>query len=370
MKPRLKNIITYLFIIFAFINCENNVNSSDKDDITEVLQSVIDAKIGDSVPGIQVSVSTDEFGTISVASGVANIENGEIMTVDHSLRIASATKLFTATLILKLIENNNISLDDTLSHLLPDISFSGADYITVKNLLQHTTGLLGYFNDDVSFQQYVLENPKETYTPKYLIDRALMLYSPGKEDVGVNFYYCNTNYVILGLIIEKYYNTTYTESIENEISDVFNLTETKVANDLENVNEMSEGYIYLSDDPILSNPYNHSFLFAAGNIVSKTTDLVRFIDLLMKEKIITGTTLEMMKSYFVDEDGNQYGLGLANFEGLGIGHNGLTLGYNSIIIYNSDYDISISVLINCLSVEASAEAVARSVLDAVIDFEN
>jgi len=365
-----KKIVIWIVIIFLLIGCENNLKSSVKKELKNVLQEIIDTEIGNEVPGIQISVKTTDFGVISLASGLANINENEKMTINHNLRIASATKLFTATVIMKMVEDEIISLNDTLNKLLPQFNFPEANNITLKHLLHHTSGFWGYFNNNDNFQEYVFDHPIEYYEPAELIDKAINLHLPIKEDIGSKFFYCNTNYVLLGMIIEKYSNLSYEENIGRTISTPFNLSSTSVVNDLSEVDDMSEGYIYIEEVPIKGNQYNHSFLFAAGNIISKTSDLVLFIDQLMNNNILNEDIVDEMKTFFIDDDGNQYGLGLANFKDLGIGHNGLTLGYTSIVVYNELHDISIAVLMNCLSASGNPEVIARKILQSIIDLEN
>ncbi len=358
----MKKIILLLLFCIFILSCETQDYISESNELKEKLHNLIQDEISPQIPGIQLSVKHPKYGIISVATGLANIADNITLSTKHNLRIASATKLFTATLIMKLVEDNILMLDNTIEQLLDDIKFATADKITVRNLLQHTSGFIGYFNDDTAFQNYVIENPYKIYEPKTLVEKALKLHVPEEAEIGVKFYYNNTNYVILGMIIEKYFQKSYQESVHDQIAEIINLNYTSSLNDLLEAENMAEGYIYLEDEPLLGNKYNHSFLFSSGNIVSRTSDLVKFIDSLMKNEILTRESLIKMQSYITNDDGALYGLGIAQFIDLGTGHNGLTLGYSSIIVYNEEHDLSIAVLMNALSSDTNPEAVARKAL--------
>jgi len=355
----LKSLFFLLF--FIVVSCNNDI--TEKEELKTKLQNLINKEITVLVPGIQLSIKHPNLGVISVASGQANIKENINLTITHSLRIASATKIFTAVLIMKLVENKIININDTMKTLLPNLEFKTANIITLKDLLQHTTGFKGYFNDDDDFQEYVIDNPKEVYSPEILFKKALNLHTPIESEINDEFHYTNTNYIILGMIIEKYFNKSYKKCVEEEIINPLSLKNTLAINDISEIKDMAEGYFFIDNTNISGKKYNHSFLFSAGNIISRTSDLVEFIDALMKNKLISKETLSIMKKYInTSSEDLEYGFGLGNFKNLGVGHNGLTLGYTSIVIYNKELNLSIAVLINALSKNASPIEIAKKVL--------
>jgi len=346
--------------MLLFVSCSSD-SSNSTESLVDNLQKMINNEISEEVPGVQLSVYSPETGQIDLSAGKANLDTDEKLTPGHKLRIASITKLFTATLIMKMVEENILSLDDNLSELLPELEFENNHLIKVENLLNHTSDLMGYFNDDYDFQDFVLDNPENVYLPEELVLKAVSLHTPQPENISQNFHYCNTNYVLLGMIIEKYSGKSFSEYLVENICQPLNLSLTQSADLTADIFKMSKGYSFL-DNQILSYDYNHSFLFSAGNIVSNTSDLVKFVYNLFHGNVISLNTISEM----LPPENSIYGLGIADFTGLGKGHNGMTLGFTTILIYNEQYDVSIAVLTNCLSGSVDPQGIAEQALDLFI----
>jgi D-alanyl-D-alanine carboxypeptidase len=162
------------------------------------LQQALDHKAKElNVPGIQASVRAKDFywqGT----SGSTDWGKREKLTAEHILRIGSVTKNFTAAIILKLYEQGKINLDDTMNKWFPE--YPGYDTITIRWLLNHSSGIYNYTENLWLGAQSVLWRHKK-WNPDTLLNsirNKKFYFIPGE-----GHHYSNTNYLILGLIIEK-----------------------------------------------------------------------------------------------------------------------------------------------------------------------
>jgi CubicO group peptidase (beta-lactamase class C family) len=207
MKTGTKVFIVPLIIITVFLlfasSCEKEDNANllfDNTTINELENIVMENMIyqGYEIPGFIVGIWTPDQGKWVQAFGNANLEPIEIMTVNKGFRIGSVTKTFTATIILQMVDRGQIDLDETINN----IGFNevhNSDMITVKQLLNMTSGLPDYIYDE-EFIDAFLNNPTNVWTPQELVDMAMI--RPVNFLPGEDYEYCNTNYILLGMIIE------------------------------------------------------------------------------------------------------------------------------------------------------------------------
>lgn len=138
--------------------------------------------------------------------GLANLEDKTANEPDTVFRLGSITKQFTAAAILLLEERGALTVDDPLSRYIPD--YPNGDKITIHNLLTHTSGIPEYL-------QYVDQSDDYPYTPAELID--LFKHEPLSFNPGEKFTYSNSNYILLGYIIEQVSQMTYEEFMKENI---------------------------------------------------------------------------------------------------------------------------------------------------------
>ncbi|MGV9453067.1 serine hydrolase domain-containing protein [Streptomyces sp. NPDC003635] len=171
------------------------------------------------VTGVAVRLETRR-GTVTARAGVGDLVTGRPVPTDGYLRLGSTTKTFVATVVLQLAGENRISLDQTVEQLLPGVvSGAGNDgrTITVRDLLQHTSGLSDYVYDvfpDPSVQTY-FANRWRAYAPEELVKLA-MRHEPAFP-AGTRWSYSNTNYVLAGMIIEKITGHTWEQEVDDRI---------------------------------------------------------------------------------------------------------------------------------------------------------
>ena len=191
------------------------------------LQQILEnAIIQQEIPGIVLYISTPEE-VWEGAAGVADLETRTPMKPSDRFRIASISKMFVAAVTLQLVEQSELGLEDILTDWLPeDIAnrLPNADEITIRQLLQHTSGLADYLEND-EFEARV-ENTSPTHIWKA---REAIAYAYDLEpefDPGEDFFYSNTNYLALELIIEEITGNTLAEAMRSRIHSPLGLNET------------------------------------------------------------------------------------------------------------------------------------------------
>ncbi|HKK83107.1 MAG TPA: serine hydrolase domain-containing protein, partial [Atribacterota bacterium] len=230
-KKEILMFIVLLFIMSVFVLFANSCNK--KDDVSLIfdkktvnaLEDIVIEKMiyqGYEIPGMIVGIWTPDQGKWVQAFGNAKLDPITVMTVDKGFRIGSVTKTFTATVILQMVERGQIDLDETINNIgFNDVLNS--DMITVKQLLNMTSGLPDYIYDE-EFIDAFLNNPTNVWTPQQLVDMAMD--SPVNFQPGEDYEYCNTNYILLGMIIEEISDSSYESMVESNIMEPLGLTNT------------------------------------------------------------------------------------------------------------------------------------------------
>ena len=150
------------------------------------------------IPGVTVLAASPELGLWTGTFGAADRATGRRMAVDDHFRIASVTKTFTATVVLQLVAAHRLSLSDHLARWVPIIPY--ARQITVRELLNHTSGIRDY-EDNPELLDAVAHQPLRVWTPRQLVRYAL--YKPPLFPPGARWSYSNTNYLLLGMIVQQ-----------------------------------------------------------------------------------------------------------------------------------------------------------------------
>ena len=282
------------------------------------LQAILDELVADgTIPGAVLSVSIPGQGVWNGASGVSERAAGTAMTTDTRLRIASISKVFTAVVVLQLAEEGVITLDDPMAKWLPDLVPAG-ELITVRNLLQHTSGLYDYL-EDRSYVSKVYSQPDRVFTSRELVEYAASkpaLFKPGAKGA---WDYSSTNFVILGMIVEAATGNTLADEMRTRIFTPLALTSTYFAPDEAVEGVAARGYSGSTDQSAAA----MSFAFATANIVSRPDDVRRFAEALFGGELLKPETLDQMLQ-FVNGKG-QYKMPALEY-GLGVMRNKLAVG--------------------------------------------
>ncbi|MCP4914718.1 MAG: beta-lactamase family protein [Oligoflexia bacterium] len=256
---------------------------------------------------------------------------------DTIYHIGSITKTFTATIIIKLIEEGKFQFNTTLDNFYPTIK--NAKLIQIKHLLQHRSGLVNYTDQQTEYNQYRFRKTTE----KELIK---LFEGYGTEFIpGTKFKYSNTGYALLTFIAQKVTGKSYSDLLSKYITEPLKLKDTFVY-DLENPREREVPGYFKEHSWSKSKMTHQSVPLGAGAIASTTTDLATFIEALLKGRLVHPKSLDIM---MVMKDGFGFGLIQVPFnKDRGYGHTGGLDGYRSIAFYFPKHDLTVINLVNGL----------------------
>ncbi|MGW6392271.1 serine hydrolase domain-containing protein [Streptomyces sp. NPDC055103] len=277
-------------------------------------------------PGIVVEVR-DGRGAWFGSAGVSDTGTGEKRRPSERFRIGSTTKAFTATLVLQLAAEGRLGLDDTMEQWLPGmVAGNGYDgrAITIRQLLNHTSGIFNYGNDAEFFKKGIgaqwFQHRYDTYAPEQLI--RIGLATPPPFAPGDAFLYSNTNYFLAALIVEKVTGGTFDEALTQRIVHPLELTGTYLPGTeptIRGPHPRHYSTLFASDarpEVHDATEMNQSFAWAAGGIISTTGDLQRFFGALLRGHLLPAEQQQEMFTT-VDTTGpvpwipvTRYGLGV------------------------------------------------------------
>ncbi|QOV38299.1 beta-lactamase family protein [Streptomyces ferrugineus] len=282
------------------------------------------AAVEAGVPGV-TATARDGHRTWSATEGVGNLKTGKPRSAADRYRVGSITKTFVATVLLQLEAEGKLSLDDSVEEWLPGlVRGNGHDgsRITLRQLLNHTSGVFNYTADDDFGRRYFLkdgffEHRYDTKTPEELVALA-MTHKPDFEP-GTSWNYSNTNYVLAGMVIEKATGRAYGDEVRERVIRPLHLSATSVPGTRVMVpRPSSRAYSKLAEtatgptyDVTRINP---SIAYSAGEMISNSTDLGRFYAALLRGKLLPREQLAEMTTTVPLDDTNGYGLGLMKTE--------------------------------------------------------
>ncbi|MGP4105410.1 serine hydrolase domain-containing protein, partial [Nonomuraea sp. KM90] len=269
--------------------------------------------------GVTLRVN-DERGEWTGSAGVAELGGTEAPPVDGHVRIGSNTKTFTATVVLQLVAEGQIGLDTPVDDYLPEFGLDRR--ITVRMLLQHTSGVFNFtgdFDPDGTFVPGIpatpagkewVDNRFHTYQPEELV--CLALSKPARFEPGTDWSYANTNYVLARLLIEKVTGRPVAEEMHRLILEPLGLTGTVQPTTQTDIPEPHAHAYYRYDEDgeqhtIDVTRHNPSWISSGGDMISTTRDLHTFITALVGGKLLPS---ELLAEMCTPEAKAGYGLGV------------------------------------------------------------
>lgn len=271
----------------------------------------------------------------------ADLDQNTMNKSQTKFAIGSITKQFTAMAIMQLSEKGLINVNDNLSKYLPD--FPNGELITIHNLLTHSSGLVDYLGL-IEFDKVVLDN-KDAMDILSIVENEGLMFNPGEA-----FNYSNTNYLILGILVEKLSGMSYEDYLQKNIFDPVNMENTGICYGKDNEIHDATAYSGFLESAPIDDEGLLQIAYGAGNIYSTVEDLYRWDQALKTEKLVKGETLNQIFSEHVAMPGaGSYGYGWMIVDsGVGkmIFHGGNTLGFTANLIRFIDIDMTIIILSN------------------------
>ncbi len=272
----------------------------------------------------------------SKAYGLAELSSGKKLEPATKLKIGSITKTFTATMIMQLVDEKKLSLDTKLSQFYPKVV--NADKITIAMLLHHRTGIPDFLNDDPTVAQYIyIENKKADLLKR--IEGYTSAFEPDSQ-----FKYSNSNYNLLGYIVEDITKKSYAENLNTRIVKKLGLKNTLLPVKINP--SQNEGYSFTFNGSVWeqTHEWHNSMAFAAGAIASTPDDLNWFLSGLFNGKLVSAASLEQMKTM---KDNYGKGLVIAPFEERKFyGHTGGIENFRAAAGYNIEEKTGFGIVVN------------------------
>lgn len=382
------SVIIALIFAICYLNCNKSSPNKSTNVPEEIMQNMIDTHMSETYGILATTHQFDNreyplsFGRGVLWNGTAGYLDSSMtipLNSDHKFAIGSITKMFTATVVLQLMETGQIDLDNNIITYLPTEmaqvldSIQYGSQITVRQALSMRSGLFDYIFCE-GFYDDLYSNPSEYYEPVDILrmvrDKGQPLFEP-----GTSYTYSSTNYYLLGTLIENVTGKTFANVIKENICDRIRLHDTYLAEGLygNGGDDIANGYDdeYGMTYNILD--FNTSTAWAAGGMISTVGDLNKFIKSLTKGLLFANeSTYDLMINTGANET---YALGISilshELYGPFIGHGGATIGQDSYCFFIPNYNIAIS---GCSMSNGRAErlsnfAIALPLLDELLQQE-
>ena len=314
-----------------------------KSELTVKIEKILHEQFDAEGPGFAMMVAQHGEILYHGAYGKADLELDAPMRTDNVFRIASLTKQFTAVAILQLASQNKLSLQDDITAFLPDYPQSG---ITVEHLLTHTSGI----SDFTKLPSFNAEVARQSLTVPQQIDRFKD--EPLNSEPGSSYMYSNSNYTLLGSVIEAVSELSYQAYMERHVFKPFNLNRTYYGQDASIIERRANGYSKSEDSYINAAYVNDMLPYASGALLSTTNDLYTWHKALVSGQIVDTALLEKAQSPFTlssgEESGYGYGwqIGIMNDQSV-IFHSGAINGFLCDMLYLPESDLFVVALTNC-----------------------
>lgn len=333
--------IAFFFSSFGLLGQEETFETKASGLLTNSIQE-------NETVGIAAGFSINGKLNWQEAAGFSNLEEKIPFDIATKTRIASISKTMTAIAIMQLYEQGKLKLDEPIQTYLPDYPKKKEGEITIRQLLQHSSGLDGYKNNKEQENKTNYANLSEAVS--IFKDRKLIA-APGKE-----FNYTTYGYVVLGCIIESVSGMSYESYMQTNIWDPAHMTNTGIEH-LDTVipnksmiyHKKSAGKIKEAEQTNLSDR------IPGGGLYSTVTDMLRFGDAVLDFTLIQESTFNMMvENPSLKTHENSYGLGWYLYGenpnyGDVYGHTGTQTGASTFLVLLPEQKTTIVVLSNTSS---------------------
>jgi D-alanyl-D-alanine carboxypeptidase len=296
------------------------------------LQQDLDALVAAGAPGAILFIRTGSR-TVQLTSGLSDITHETPIAAGDHFKIASLTKSYTATVVLQLVGEGKLSLDDAVQRRLPGVVPNGSK-ITIRHLLNHTSGLSDFEADPRYLKPYLAGNFAYYWTPRQLVRIGVShkpVFAPGR-----GWSYSNTNYVVAQLIVERVTGRTLGAELKSRIFQPLNLRQTTYPTKPGLPSPYVHGYMLLGEPPLTDvTGLSPSLAPGSGGIVSTVRDVADFYRALLTGRLLEPAELQAMKTTVSERtgrvtSGSGYGLGIGRLRSScgGWGHTGELPGYD------------------------------------------
>jgi D-alanyl-D-alanine carboxypeptidase len=331
------------------------------------VEGQLEAIVATGVAGA-AAVTLGPEGRVEAAAGLADVRTGEALTVDHRFRIGSVTKIFVAALVLQLVAEGLLDLDGDAAPF--------AEGITIRQLLNHTSGLTDFIDDVVGFFEPYRRDPAHRWQLGPGDQLRLVMEKPRLFAPGEGWAYHGSNYLVLRLIVEEATGVRLRDALRRRILVPLALERTDlVEGPLRG--DCARGYLP-ADNPVLPGRGNDPvdvteidvpFHGAGGGVVSTPGEIAKMLRAQLRGELLPSRLrAEMLRAVDSDwEETDRYGLGIGEISalmgsqrspcGAAWGHLGFSVGYTAIALSSEDGQRQVAICANgSPSTPATSEA--------------
>ena len=257
--------------------------------VTERLKAVLDEAVADGLPGVAVSVKGDNLDFNGIA-GVEDIDSTAPLNTNHRFYLASVGKTYTAVAIVSMATDGLLGLDDPITRWLPTSITDGipsSDQITVRHLLNHTSGIFDYQDDssDWLFNDF-LPDPNRQWSNADIL--PYFLGRPLHFEPGTAARYSDSNYVLVGLIAEAASGLPLQDVIRNYALAPLGLQDTLHGNEASGVPNLAHGYVELGGSLLDVYPWYSHYGVSDGGMQASAADVASFVyAIFASERVLT-----------------------------------------------------------------------------------
>ncbi len=315
---------------FISTSCSQTIETKKLDSLFDMLQNR-----GLATGSIAISINRKPVYQRAIGFAILDNNSKVVPGIDTKYRIGSISKMFTAVMIFQLIDEKKLNLNDKLSAYFPQLR--NASKITIEEMLRHRTGLHDY-TKDTNFPEWMDK-------PKAHEEMLKIIASKGSDfEPGTKADYCNTNYLLLGYIIEKIDKIHYGHAVKKRITSKIGLKNTNYGKAIDVSKNEATSYKYSDSSWNKEKETDLSIHCGAGSIVSTPADLTVFIQKLFTGKLVSYASLNRMKTMV-----EGYGMGMFPFDfdtTNGYGHNGRIEEFYSAVRYYPEKKLAVSYITN------------------------
>ena len=312
-------------------------------------QVLDDTRASAGSPGVIALVSSPQ-GTWIGTSGTTGEGLDAVPTPTDHTRVGSLTKTMTATVIQQLSEEGELDLSDPIGMYVPGMP--NGDTATIQQLAEMTSGIAPYTTSD-AFQQQLFADPLKVWTPEELV--AFEQGQPAEFAPGEGWQYSNTNYVLLGMVIEQVTGQSIADVFQERLFGPLGMTDTSFPGSsnaiadphLRGVTEQGQDAGTTAD----ATDWNPSEAYTAGEVISTRDDLEIWANALFTGEGILKPETQQMRRDSINHTippntaTAGYGFGIGDMGGWWR-HDGQIPGYTTAVMHNYDFDTTIIVLVN------------------------
>lgn len=334
-------------------------DSSDWHPKAAAFQGFINERISQGFPGMILLVK-DSMGLWTGTGGMADLYTAIEMKKCHISRVASITKNFTCVAIFQLQEQGKLHLDDRAAQYLDDEIVNDIDNLdkcTIRQLIEHTSGIYDY-DSNISYNLEGINNPDQVWSK----EKALS-YVFGKQalfEPGSSYSYCNTGYILLGMIVESLESKPVQDVMEQEIFQPAGMDHTVFPLNYSHPDGLIPGYDNRHGDGKLINTEKYAFgYYTDGGIVTDVYDLYRYMRALYKDStLLSSMSVQQLISpsgyVSTEPNANIIANGPVLWQtpyGLAYTNSGGQYGYRAFMLYYPDTDYYAVMLFNSSLIE-------------------